>query len=284
MKSKDITGLKFNFLTVLKLHHKKQRFNKDGSSKGYLEYWLCQCDCGKQTIVEKYHITHSRIKSCGCYLEKRRKESHTKHLLCNSRIYKIWGDMKNRCSNPHNHAYKYYGTRGITFYSEWINFESFYNWALNNGYKDNLTLDRINYNGNYEPSNCRWVTKKVQARNTSKNTFITYKNETHCLSEWAEIFNIDYNMLWKRLSSGWAFEEAINTPKLNQSEAGKRQKRIKKVYCNEINIIFNSAKEAEDYFIKIKGKKIYGVSRSCKSEFLKAGGYKWYYYQEQKNI
>lgn len=273
---KDITNMKFGKLTAIKLHHQKQCFDKNGKKNGTNHYWLCKCDCGNECIVNKYHLLYRRTTSCGCL-----HRGKTIHNLSNSRIYKIWGDMKNRCSNKNNTAFKFYGERGITVCNEWQDFKNFYDWSINNGYNDNLTIDRINVNGNYEPNNCRWVDINFQQKNKRTNRFIKYNGKTLCLSDWATKYNISYKMLCKRLKDGWDFETAINTKKLTQSEAGKRQK-TKKVYCNEIDMIFNNALEAENYFIKIRGKKISGVARSCKSSYLKAGGYKWYYYQEPK--
>lgn len=202
---------------------------------------------------------------------------------CDTRLYKIWGDMKNRCNNPNNTVFKFYGARNIGVCKEWEQFEPFRDWATNNGYTDELTIDRIDVNGNYEPSNCRWVTMKEQSRNKRNNHFVTYNNETHCLSEWAERYNINYKMLFKRLKSGWSFEKAITTKKLNPSECAITNKNFKKVYCKEIDTIFNSAEEASKYCLKFLNKKVKGISRSCKSSYLKAGGIKWYYFQEQNN-
>ena len=103
--------------------------------------------------------------------------------------------------------------KGITICNEWKNdFKVFYDWAINNGYEDNLSIDRIDVNGNYEPNNCRWVDKKTQTRNTTTNKYYTYKNETHCIGEWAEIYNIRRGTLWDRLNKGWSIERALTTP------------------------------------------------------------------------
>ena len=213
MKSRDISGLKFNYLTVLNLHHKVKRFNKDGTSKGYIEYWLCQCDCGNKTVVEKQKIISGHTSSCGCFCKAQIRKTHSKHNLSNTRIFRIWGDIKTRCTNPNSRAYKYYGQNNIVMCDEWKNdFQVFNDWAMSNGYADELTIDRIDVNGNYEPSNCRWVGMKVQNRNKHNSRMITYKNETHNLSEWAEILGINYKALFKRLSDGWSVEKAFSTP------------------------------------------------------------------------
>ena len=134
--------------------------------------------------------------------------------------------MKQRCYNKNTVGYRNYGGRGITVCNEWKDsFLSFKKWAINNGYDESLSIDRIDNNGNYEPKNCRWVTRKQQARNRNICRFITYGNETKCLSEWAEEAGIAPSLLSDRLRGGWSMEDALNMPK------GSRylQKQIKKI-------------------------------------------------------
>lgn len=209
MKSVDIIGQKFGRLTVLSLHHKTQRYKKDGSLSGYREHYLCKCDCGKNSIVEKYCLTKGITKSCGCYNIDRLKERNRKsHGMYRTRLNTIWNSMKNRCTRKNN---KNYGGRGITVCNEWNrDFMAFYNWAVKNGYKENLTIDRIDVNGNYEPQNCRWITTKEQCRNTRYNRKITIRNETKCLVEWCEILNLNYKTVCTRLHRGWKEERALN--------------------------------------------------------------------------
>ena len=111
--------------------------------------------------------------------------------------------MKDRCNNSKNYSFKDYGARGIKICNEWvIDFMNFYNWAMNNGYQDNLTIDRIDVNGNYEPSNCRWVTMKEQARNKSTNVLLTLNGKTKCVAEWSEIIGLDAKVIYARISRG----------------------------------------------------------------------------------
>ena len=124
--------------------------------------------------------------------------------------------MNQRCFNPNSASYKNYGAKGIEVCEEWKGrkgFDAFYKWSIENGYNDTLTIDRIDVNGNYEPSNCRWVTQKEQMNNTSINVYIEYMGETHTMKEWAEKFEIPYKRLWKRLHSGWSVEKAFTTGK-----------------------------------------------------------------------
>lgn len=204
MKPIDITGKKFNRLTAIRLHH-IEKYNH-----GTRHFWEFQCDCGKIIILNKSNVTDGHTQSCGCYHSQKTKECNIKHGMSYSRIYHIWIGMIERCYNHNNPAYIYYGERGIKICSEWKrNFDLFYKWSIENGYSDNLTIDRIDVNGNYEPSNCRWVDYRTQLRNTRRNKIITYKGISHCVSEWAEIFSINVKLLESRLKRGWNFEKAI---------------------------------------------------------------------------
>lgn len=121
--------------------------------------------------------------------------------------------MKARCYNVTGERYNDYGGRGIAVCGEWLDsFQTFHDWAIENGYKENLTIDRIDVNGNYEPDNCRWTTSKQQQRNTRSNRVYTINGETHCLMEWCELLNLSYNSMVARLNRGWPIEKALATP------------------------------------------------------------------------
>ena len=126
-----------------------------------------------------------------------------------TKLYSVWKTMKYRCSNKNNHKYKNYGGRGIKVCDEWKDYSLFRTWALSNGYQDDLTIDRVDVDGNYEPNNCRWVDMKTQQRNRSNNKLIEYKGETKCLSEWVEITGIGHKTILYRLNSGWSVEKAL---------------------------------------------------------------------------
>lgn len=131
------------------------------------------------------------------------------HDVINTRIYRIWGNMVNRCSNENNPNYHSYGGRGIKVCDEWLSFPEFYKWALESGYDKSLTIDRIDNDDGYYPENCRWATVDQQANNKRSNKFITYNGETHTIAEWAKILGVKYKALHSRLSLGWTVERAF---------------------------------------------------------------------------
>lgn len=150
------------------------------------------------------------------------------HGLTNTRLYRIWCNMKTRCYCKTDFHYPRYGARGIVVCTEWKNdFQAFYDWSMSNGYSDDLTIDRIDVNGNYEPQNCRWADNFTQANNTRRNRYYTYNNETHTLTEWSRIVGIKREILKDRIFKlGWSFEDAIKTPKMDRWDHRKGAKNV----------------------------------------------------------
>lgn len=178
--------------------------------------WNCRCDCGVLRVVIGCDLRSGHTASCGCFRKERELAQFTTHGLSRSapgkinqtRLYTIWEGMKKRCVSN----YKNYGARGIRVCNEWLSFPPFYKWAMANGYRDDLTLDRKKNDLGYSSDNCQWATMKVQQNNKSNNRLITFKNETMTVTAWAESVGIRPRALFHRLDVGWPIEKAITTP------------------------------------------------------------------------
>lgn len=181
---KDLSDMRFGSLQVLR---------RQGSTKKGTAAWLCVCDCGNTVVVSGENLRNQKTVSCGC----KRSERHTTHGQSGTRLYRIWQHMKTRCNDPNHDHYQWYGGKGIRVCEEWNSFESFYRWAMQNGYEDTLTIDRVKTDGNYEPSNCRWISMKAQANNRSSNQAIEVSGKRYTLSEMAECFGMDYDMFYR---------------------------------------------------------------------------------------
>lgn len=200
--AKNLTGKQFGRLTVVS--------QSSGRSKEGRLLWLCQCSCGNTKITDTKSLTTGKTKSCGCYSRDIHKQIFTKHGETHSKLYFVWNDMKSRCNDVNSRPYKDYGGRGIAVCNEWMSsYECFRDWALSSGYKNGLTLDRIDVNNGYYPENCRWVTMKTQSNNKRNNRNITYNNETHTISEWSDITGINKTTLRLRLNAGWSIKDAL---------------------------------------------------------------------------
>lgn len=183
--------------------------------------WKCRCECGNEVIAIGNAIRKGQTLSCGCYhsdcakqVIKKAIESNKTHGESTQRLYKIWAGIKVRCYLETDQHYAIYGARGIKVCDEWYNsYEMFRDWALQNGYDEKLTIDRINVSGNYEPSNCRWATTKEQANNRRGNVLITYDGKTQTLQQWAEEIGINPTTLRDRLYKfNYTVEDAFTLP------------------------------------------------------------------------
>jgi hypothetical protein len=202
-------GKKYGILTVISEIETRNK-------RGHIMYNV-KCDCGKEKKVLGSSLRRGASRSCNkCSLLT------GSHGMWKSREFSIWQSMKDRCYNPNNLRYKNYGGRGIAVCDRWKN--SFINFYIDMGESKSLTIDRIDVNGNYEPSNCRWSNPKTQARNRTNNKLYTYLNETFCVSEWCEKLNMATSTFHNRVIRGWSIEKIVKTPvksKLNQNQTTK---------------------------------------------------------------
>lgn len=187
---KSLIGLSFGRLTIIEFSGSRMY----GTSKS--RFVICKCECGTIREFLLSSIRYGYTQSCGCLL----KERQTKHGISGHRLYKIFYGIKARCYYKLDDSYKDYGGRGITICDDWLNdVKAFYDWAIKNGWKRGLDIDRIKNDQGYSPSNCRITTRKINANNTRKNVTIEYNGETKTLSEWADALRVNVDTLRSRL-------------------------------------------------------------------------------------
>lgn len=173
----DLTGQRFGRLTVI---GRKEGAVIQGSTARV--FWNCKCDCGNFCSINGYCLRSGVTKSCGCLFN----EAVTAHGDSGTRLYRVWGSMKARCLNPKSKAYRWYGGKGVSVCTEWMEYPVFREWALSNGYSVNLTIDRIDPSGNYCPENCRWITRSENSKRTAVN-FLSVNGETRSVQEWQRL-------------------------------------------------------------------------------------------------
>lgn len=242
-KFKDLSGMKFDKLTVISRIENPY----SGSTSAI---WLCKCDCGNYTKRDSHSLTYKEKNSCGCDQSYR----HKTHGMTDTRIYNIWRGMKNRCYCKSNIKYKNYGGRGIKVCDSWLcDFQSFYSWSISNGYSDNLTIDRIDTNGDYTPDNCRWITAKAQNYNKRNNRKYEHNGINKTVTEWAAELGGKYgDSISSRIDSGWDVSKALTTP------IAKREKEI-------VIEIEGESKTVTQW------SKVYGTHRTTINSRIKAG-------------
>lgn len=206
MRLVDLTGQRFGRLVV------EERVHVENCKA---VCWKCKCDCGETTVVRGCNLKSGSTRSCGCWERENRSalgtRSIVKHRESGSRMYRIWLGMKTRCYNAKDDHYRDYGERGIVVCNEWKHsYETFKEWATSHGYDLNLTIDRIDPNGNYCPENCRWITKEEQQRNKRNNRYITYKGITQLIPAWAEFFGVTDSTIRSRVRRGETPEAVLN--------------------------------------------------------------------------
>lgn len=166
--------------------------------------FTCVCDCGNTITVIANNVTRGMTLSCGCLRKEMTSKANRIHGLSNTKLHKVWRDMVNRCYKDTDYHYKWYGSRGIKICADWygekgISFKNFYDWSVNNGYKDGLTIDRIDVNGNYSPDNCRWITIMDQCQNRTTNRFYEYMGKKYTKRQLCNLFGCTYSALAHRL-------------------------------------------------------------------------------------
>lgn len=219
MKKVNIIGQVFGKLRVIR---KDSDFYFPSGS--HSEKYLCECECGNLVVVGRKNLLSGNSKSCGCQRLDASVRRLTTHGGKHSRLYNIWCAMKDRCYRSSNHVYKDYGGRGIYVCEEWkSDFSNFRDWAMNNGYNDHLTIDRIDVNGIYEPSNCRWADMNVQANNRRNSIRIEYNGECHSIPEWSKITGISYDTIHGRYSAGMSVEDILSPHK---HKTGPKKKNL----------------------------------------------------------
>jgi hypothetical protein len=176
--------------------------------------WSCVCECGNSKIIRGGVLKNGHTRSCGCLQKESIVLSRTTHGLIkeNFKLYKVWAGIKQRCNNPKSHAYADYGGRGISICEEWSkSFEEFHAWAIEFGFKEGLTIERVRVNGNYEPSNCVWIPKNEQPKNRRSCVIISYKGVTENASYWSEKTKIPSKVITQRIRRGWSVEKTLMT-------------------------------------------------------------------------
>lgn len=209
MANRDLSGQRFERLTAIAA----------AQHTGRRGYWVCRCDCGNETIVRGDHLRTGRTRSCGCLHSELAKQRlldrgsiHVTHGASDTRAYQVWLGMRQRCNNPNSRFFSYYGGRGIRVCERWTAFENFLADMGQPGPGE--TLDRVDNNGDYEPGNCRWASRREQQNNRRVNRLVTMKGEQHTIAEWARIVGIHYNTMAQRIDAGMSVDEVLCPKKL----------------------------------------------------------------------
>ena len=193
----------FHRLTV------KQRLGLDASGKNTM--YLCTCECGTEVSVSRTNLRKEKTKSCGCMNREISRDRHLKHGMCRTRIYTIWTNMVQRCTNPKSAEFKNYGARGITVCERWKDFQNFYE-DMGDPPTEDHTIERRDVNGSYELDNCEWIPSAFQNFNTRRNVRVTHDGRTQTVTEWAREYGLNPSTLRVRLRRGLTFADALTTP------------------------------------------------------------------------
>lgn len=237
---RDLTNNKYGNLTVLKPlgYHRENDHH----------FWsLVKCDCGIEFPIHDSLLVSGRRTQCPTCSNEDRKT----HGMSESSIFHIWGGMKGRCYNPNNGSYPDYGGRGIVVCDEWIDsFQNFYEWSMKNGYQEGLSIDRIDVNGNYEPSNCRWADIYTQARNRRDTIYVDYEGKKLSVQEVSDITGIKAGTIIYRLNNGWSDYDSTHIQAgcsgITSDGMWKKKAYLKSKDSNE-EMMFDSCSEASRF-------------------------------------
>ena len=201
----DLTGKRFGRWTAIKKDPENNR------------KWICKCDCGNIKSVFVTNLTSGKTLSCGCKIREVTTERNTSHGKTKTRLYTVWQNMIRRCRDPKNNRYMNYGGRGIKVCDAWNDFQTFYEWAMQNGYDETAeygkcTIDRIDVNKGYEPSNCTWTDIKHQCNNRTSNVLLSFNGKIQNITQWENELGFPKDRLANRLRKGWTVEKALLTP------------------------------------------------------------------------
>ena len=269
MKS-NLIGQKFGKLLVI---------SDTGKRKHRHIVYLCKCECNNYCEVTSSSLLRG-TKSCGCLqreVTSKRNKERSKHKLSNHRLYNIWAHIKQRCCNPNNAGYKNYGGRGISVCEEWENsFEAFYVWAIKNGYKENLTIDRIDNEKGYYPANCRWTSVLEQNKNKRTTPKILWNGIEYGRAEFARLIGMDSVTFRNFTKSGLNLEEIVKLAKIQKSGISLKSynsSRRLEVMCIETREKFHSAREAA----RKMGLDNSSICKVCKGKKSDVKGYHFKY-------
>lgn len=200
---KDLTDLKFERLTVIK------HLNSEKVGKKWNHYVKCKCDCGNTKRTIGRYLTEGKIRSCGCL----KSESKKTHGLSRHPLYRTWIDMKLRCYDEKHSAYKYCGACGVKVFEQWLDFMTFYKWAIEYGWEKGKIFARVNHENDYTPDNCFFTFDSGDNQSTKKQVRVNYRGMELTLKTACRHFKKDYNLVRHRLYQGWDVDEAFDTPK-----------------------------------------------------------------------
>ena len=197
-KAPDLVGKQFHCLTVIS----RADSDKYGNSR-----WNCKCSCGKICVTSGHGLRNGHVKSCGHLQKENAARSNFLHGYSGTKLYKAWAEMIYRCENKNNSAYQNYGGRGITVCAEWHDFQVFRGWATSHGYKEGLTIERIDVNKGYCPSNCTYTDRTAQNRNTRRNIHVFYNGQKLTISEFSRVLNVERSSVLTWYHRGILFEK-----------------------------------------------------------------------------